>query len=73
MKTSPVRHWKNYKETYYENILVFKKQNYFENIMCFFSLNKQIMLCFFVKKVGKTESGFLDQKLPESNITYGAF
>ena len=30
-----MQHWKNYKETYYENILVFKKQNYFENI-CFF-------------------------------------
>ena len=29
-------HWKNYKETYYENILVFKKHNYFENILCFF-------------------------------------
>ena len=31
-----IRHWKNYKETYYGNILVFKKQNYFENILCFF-------------------------------------
>ena len=42
-------HWKNYKETFYENILVFKKQNYFENILCFYSLNKQIMI-FFVNK-----------------------
>ena len=39
-----IKHWKNYKETYYENILVFKKQNCFENILCFFSLNKQIMI-----------------------------
>ena len=28
---------------------------------------------FFLKKVGKTESGFLDQKLPESDITYEVF
>ena len=30
-------------------------------------------LCFFVKKVEQTESGFLDQKLQESNITYEVF
>ena len=30
------KHWKNYKETYYENIMVFEKHNYFENILCFF-------------------------------------
>ena len=29
----------------------------------FFSLNKQIMI-FFAQKVEKTESGFLDQKVP---------
>ena len=47
MSTSGLyHHWKNYKETYYENILVFKKQNYFENI-CFFFLNKQIMFFNF--------------------------
>ena len=28
---------------------------------------------FFVKKVGKIESGFLDQKLQEPSITYEVF
>ena len=44
-----------------------------ETYHVFFFLNKQIMFFFFEKKVGKTESGFLDQKLPESNITYEEF
>ena len=50
-------HWKNYKETYSENILFFKNQNYFENISCFFSLNKQMMF-FFEKEVGKNRIWF---------------
>ena len=63
--------WKNYKETYNENILVFEKQNYFENMLCFFLQIKKLLF-FFVKKVEKTKSGFLGQKLPETKLKYEA-
>ena len=49
-------HWKNYKETYYENILV-----------CFFFLNKQIMI-FFAKKVGKKQNLVFSPKITRVKI-----
>ena len=63
-----VIHWENYKETYYENILVFKKQNYSENILRFFFLKKKQIMFFFAKKVGKNRIWFSWPKI--SRVKY---
>ena len=57
-------HWKSYKETFYGNILVFKKQ-LFEKTF-FFSLNKQIMI-FFKESRKKHNVIFLTKNYQSQN------